>query len=416
MTESTLRRFRHLIAFSGVALAAALACSNKEPTDSGGSDSSSDSGKGTGGRGSIGSGSSGSSDGGDDTSTSGSGGRSSSGTGGSGSGDSSCGISEVMGGRADLAPDFEACADSSNPAETVPADVFILIDQSISMEENRVDSSDPSSPTRWEALTTALKAFIESPKSEGLRVGLQYFGLTDNGAVLCDPEDYAGADVEIGTLPGNADELVQSIDAHFPSSSTPSVPALEGALMHAKAWAEDHPDRPVVVVFATDGYPTQCDRSTIPDLQAVAAEYAEGTPRIPTFVVGIGEVSNLKLVAQAGGTQKAFFVANCPTAVEDLQVMLERIASSPAICEYQLPELGEGEFLDKTKINLAYYPDQGVGGEALRQVSGESVCGEGWYFDDPEEPSKVIVCPNTCRRLGGGTVDLVVGCETLTLN
>jgi len=413
-----LHRFRHLLVGSGLALALGLACSSPDSGD-GGSDGGSDSGKGSGGRSSSGTGAAGNSDDGDSGSGSGSTGSGSggklSGTGGA-SGDSSCGISsEGLGGRQEITPAFESCAESSNQAEVVPADVFILVDQSISMEDNRVNPADPSSPTRWEALTTAIKAFIESPSSEGLRVGLQYFGLTKNGAVLCDPEDYNGADVEIGELPGNAEALLDSLDAHFPSSSTPSVPALEGALRHAKAWALEHPDRPVVVVFATDGYPTECERNSIPELQAVAAEYAQGTPRIPTFVVGIGQVSNLKLVAQAGGTQKAFFVADCPTAVEDLTVMLERIASSPAICEYQLPELQEGEFLDKSKINLAYYPDKGVGGEALRQVSGEAACGDGWHFDDNARPTKVIACPETCRRLGGGTVDLVVGCETLTL-
>lgn len=408
-----LHRIRHLLVGSGLALALGLACGSPDSAD-GGSDSGADSGKGSGGRSSSGTGAQGSSDDGDGGPSAGSGGKSSSATGGA-SGDSSCGISQNMGGRQEITPAFESCAESSNPAAAVPADVFILVDQSVSMDDNRVNPADPSSPTRWEALTTALKAFIESPRSEGLRVGLQYFGLMKNGAVLCDPEDYNGADVEIGELPDNAGELLDSLDAHFPSSSTPSVPALEGALMHAKAWALEHPERPVVVVFATDGYPTECERSSIPDLQAVAAEYAQGTPRIPTFVVGIGQVSNLKLVAQAGGTQKAFFVADCPTAVEDLTTMLERIASSPAICEYQLPELREGEFLDKSKINLVYYPDKGVGGEALRQVSGELACGDGWYFDDPERPTKVIACPETCPRLGGGTVDVVVGCETLTI-
>jgi len=39
---------------------------------------------------------------------------------------------------------------------------------------------------------------------------------------------------------------------------TPTVPALQGAINYAKAYAPQHLDRKTIVVFATDGMPTEC--------------------------------------------------------------------------------------------------------------------------------------------------------------
>jgi len=291
-----------------------------------------------------------------------------------------------------------------------------MIDQSISMGDNRLVQNDPDSPTRWEVLTKALKGFVTSSDSAGLRVGLQYFGINHNGAVSCEVDDYASADVEIAELPGNAGDLTASIDEHFPSSSTPSVPALEGALSYARDWAEDHPERSTLVVFATDGYPTECDKSQISDLEALAKAYAEptdGSPRIPTFVIGIGEVSNLTRVARAGGTGDAFFVGDCPSAVEDLQVALTRIATSPVGCEFEIPA-PEGELADLTKINFTVTPPDGEP-FTFPRLQSESSCGQGWYFDDNSAPTKIIACPNTCAGFGSAVVDVVIGCETIIL-
>lgn len=369
-----------------------------------------------------------SSDSGDDvTGTGGTGGTTTSSTGGSFSGEdvsnSSCGLSSGssmggMGGSASDIIDFEACAAESREAEVKAADIFVLLDQSISMGDHQVVESDPDSPTRWEALTEALKGFVNSPEAEGLRVGIQYFGLpADDGTVSCDPNVYATPDVEIGELPGNATPLVESIDAHEPSNFTPSVPALEGALMHAQQWAEDNPSRPTVVVFATDGYPTECERRSISDLADVAEQYAnppEGTPRVPTFVLGVGEVPNLERVAKVSGENHAFFVADCETAVEDLLASLLRVANSPALCEFEMPTPDEGEIVDPDKVNMVFTPDGGDA-EIVYRIASSAECGDGgWYYDDNNDPTQIRVCPETCSTFGGGVVDIAVGCETLS--
>lgn len=394
--------------------AVSLACGGDDDGNGSGSDSGQDGGSDAGSDGS-------------DGSTSGTGGSASDGstsTGGTSSdpANTACGLASTTPGTTGVSEgeqisDFEACAVESREAEVIAADIFIMLDQSISMGEHRIVESDPDSPTRWEALTDALKGFIGSDEAAGLRVGMQYFGLpVTGGTVSCDSEDYAVADVEIGELPGNAEALIGSINAHGPSNLTPSVPALEGALMHAKQWAIENPGRPTAVVFATDGYPTECERKSISDLVEIAESYANPTddsPRISTFVVGVGQVPNLKVVAEAGGSTQAYFVGDCPTAVEDLTAALQRVANSPALCGFDLPEAPEGESLDPSKVNMVFTPHSTGDSEIVDRVASPADCGAGgWYYDNINDPTFVNVCPETCGGFGGGVVDLVVGCET----
>jgi hypothetical protein len=177
--------------------------------------------------------------------------------------------------------------------------------------------------------------------------------------------------------------------------------------------------RGIAVVWVTDGYPTVCEDRTISGLAALAASYNEPAGdeiRVPTFVVGLGKVANLTSVAQAGGTGDAFFVAENDTAVDDLLVALRRVANSPALCEFNFPEAADGSPLDKAKVNMQFTP-LGGGPEVIKQTEGPASCGAspGWYYDDNDDPSKILVCPSVCGNFGGGVVSIVAGCESVTI-
>jgi hypothetical protein len=322
--------------------------------------------------------------------------------------------------------EFEECTGVSYEAEGVAADILILVDQSTSMGDWTVSgiSSElaPDELTRWEALTGGLKEFIQSDKAQRLRVGLVYFGLPpgadDREAGFnqsCQPSDYADPDVPIGLVSDQEADLLNSLDDHFPSNLTPTVPALEGALTYAQEWASENPGRPTVLVLATDGYPTECENKSISDLEALAEQFAnpgDGEARVSTFVVGIGEVSNLERVAQAGGSNKAFCVGDCPTAVEDLTASLLRVANSSALCEFEMPEADAGQTVDPDQLNMVFTPANG-GGEIVYRRDSSAGCGSGgWYYDDNDDPTKILVCPETCGNFGGGVVDIVLGCKT----
>ncbi|HEY7372015.1 MAG TPA: hypothetical protein VIF57_07525, partial [Polyangia bacterium] len=63
-----------------------------------------------------------------------------------------------------------ACATQSVVAQTLPLDLYMMIDSSGSMTEPTA-----AGPTKWMAVQSALRAFFNDPMSAGISVGLQYF-------------------------------------------------------------------------------------------------------------------------------------------------------------------------------------------------------------------------------------------------
>ncbi|MES1255019.1 MAG: hypothetical protein ABUS56_05390 [Acidobacteriota bacterium] len=63
-----------------------------------------------------------------------------------------------------------ACATQSALAETLPLDLYVMMDSSGSMLD-----ATAMGPTKWKAVQTAMTAFFNDPASADLGVGLQYF-------------------------------------------------------------------------------------------------------------------------------------------------------------------------------------------------------------------------------------------------
>ena len=70
-----------------------------------------------------------------------------------------------------------ACATQSATAQTLPLDLYMMIDSSGSMNEQTT-----AGPTKWMAVQSAMSAFFNDPMSAGISVGLQYFPLIQPGA------------------------------------------------------------------------------------------------------------------------------------------------------------------------------------------------------------------------------------------
>lgn len=329
------------------------------------------------------------------------------------------------------ATDFEACTGIVLEGESLPADIFVMLDKSVSMDEHRVP--EPDGPTRWDVVTEALTRFVTNEDAAGLGVGIQYFPLLsapgDLNPVSCNVEDYAQADVPIGLLPDNAQAIIDSIDAQQLGSYTPSHPALEGALRHARAHAADTALRPVAVVYATDGFPTDCEPAQIPDLVNLAAAYAspsDDTVRVPTFVIGVGVgtdnalATNLDSIAEAGGTHRAHLVTD-ENAADNLTNQILRLATSPILCSLGLPEPPPGQQLEPALVNVRFSP-AGAPAEIIGHVATADQCatqGGGWYYeydDGPDaDPTGIGICDSTCSFFGGGRVEVLLGCATYDL-
>lgn len=329
----------------------------------------------------------------------------------SGGGKAGAGGAFVSGGHAgagglSLPP---GCATASARAEVLPLDLYILLDRSGSMTYQH----------KWVDVTQALKGFLYAPSSAGVGVGLQYLPLPR----LCDPGAYAAPDVEITTLPGAKGALIASLDAHAPEGETPMVPALVGALSHAKAWSAAHPTHTVAVLLVTDGLPDQTCQSTlggkqpndVPHAVAVVKGAAASAPKVSTYVIGVGnELGPLSEIAKAGDGFALFVDPSADTQAQ-LRAAIDQIRTKILPCSYQIPLTGA---LDLGLVNVVY--TSGAGQQTLlTNVKGAAACGAapGWYYDDPAKPKQLVMCPAACALLKQQTraeLSVVFGCATLT--
>src|SRR6185295_10237611 len=81
----------------------------------------------------------------------------------------------------------------------------------------------------------------------------------------CAPGLYETPVVPVADLPGAAPALEAALKDIVPQGTTPTTPAVTGALNHLRARAMANPDRKQVLVLATDGMPTECvPNNTLP--------------------------------------------------------------------------------------------------------------------------------------------------------
>jgi hypothetical protein len=320
--------------------------------------------------------------------------------------------------------------------EAAPAAVFIMFDQSQSMNDRE------GNVTRWQGVTEATIAFIRSPESAGLSVGIQYFGRAA-GIEECNTAVYAQAEVPIAVLPGNANALVNSINAHRPVSETPTTAALTGAIQHARQFKTQNPTFPVFVLLVTDGEPqvagsfwnpvSNCvgTAQDVPSTVAAAQAGMSAEPKIPTFVLGVGpSLANLNQIAVAGDTKQAHLISGgnvsqqVVTALNTIRGTVSKTITKtvtktvpvPLDCEWVMPAPSGTQEQDPSKVNVNFVTNGAL--TQLGRVGSDADCANfqnGWYYDDPAVPTKIIACPSTCdtiKTATDGKIDILVGCDT----
>jgi hypothetical protein len=389
-----LRRWTALVAMATVA--AVSACSSK--TDSGGGTINATDLKGMGGGGAAGADNSAAAPGLIITG--------SAGTAGSGSGLT--------------APPTTVCGGQAFKAEPEPVDMYIMFDQSSSMADQIPNSNPPI--TWWQAAQTGVTGFVNDPRAAGAQpgqpamgVGLQFFPLNGIAPQSC-MADYKTPEVEVGLLPGNAAAVAASIQKHQPTAFTPTAPALQGAIAHMKEWGPAHVGRAPVVVLVTDGFPTECDPQDITDIATIVQNAFNTEPKVRTFVVGFNlgpGGSNLDALAEAGGTGKPFLIDKGDIGAQFVDAMLS-ISSTTLQCKFDLPAPPANMSLDINMVAVTYTPSA-TGVEAqVPKLTGLSDCdinmGNGWFFDSPTNPTKILVCPATCAKFAAGVVKTSSAC------
>ncbi len=311
--------------------------------------------------------------------------------------------------------DGDICASKSAQAKLAPLDILLVLDTSYSMDYD----------LKWISVEEAMEQFVVDPSFGTLGLGLQYFPLR----AQCNVDDYSTPAVGIAPLSTISSDLLTSLRSKRMSGGTPTVPMLEGTISYAKNWATQNPDHKVVIVIATDGTPddsciVQTDAgltNSLDNAVQLVADSNNNDPKISTFVIGVGaNLSALGQIAMAGGTGNALLVDTTQNVEQEFTDAIHTIRKTALACEYPIPATPDGSPLDYGKVNVLYSYDNQQ--DLFRYVGNVGNCSfasdHGWYYDDADMPTKVILCDQTCDRVqssDNGEIDVQFGCPSLIL-
>ncbi len=123
-----------------------------------------------------------------------------------------------------------------------------------------------------------------------------------------------------------------------------------------------------------------------------------------------------QLIATTGGVEGNLCEQQFQPIFE--AVAQQVIGGATLSCSWEIPEPPPGEEFDKDEVNVEF--DDGEGGTLeIGRVEDPSECGavvDGWYYDDPVEPSVIIACPQTCDKIQGfaqASIAVIFGCATV---
>ena len=311
---------------------------------------------------------------------------------------------------------------------TKPATFYLMFDQSLSMGVGQL----------WQPAVRAIKSFLASDQSEDVSVALQYFPI--NRGVCATGEGYITPEVAPGALPGHVAALERSLDAHTPAGlGTPIQGALLGATEYCKAYQAEHPDEQCVSILATDGkaeLALGCEEDSS-ELAAIAGRAHEAG--VTTFAVGLqgANFALLDELARQGGApdcdpttpryacdvsegpdKLADALASIRDSVVTQTVHTERVKKVEHValsCEWSIPA-GSDEFQafdrDKVNVRLSYASEDRM---LLRVAMLDACTEQGWYYDNPDDPTRIIACPTLCDAIEeapDAQVDILLGCQT----
>jgi len=115
-------------------------------------------------------------------------------------------------------------------------------------------------------------------------------------------------------------------------------------------------------------------------------------------------------IAAKGGTGSPYDATGGTSA---FVAALEKIKGQALGCEYKVPE-AEGGKANPNLVDVEYTPGTGTATK-YPKVDNEAACGSevGWYYDNPTDPQKIILCPAACdavKKDDKGKLDILLGC------
>lgn len=357
----------------------------------------------------------------------------------------------------------DACASISQEAEQVevekevevqveiveadPVALYFMLDESGSMMESPLYIP----PFKWNVAVDAINWFVNDPGSANIDLALQYFPIA--GGDCLTGAGYDTPAVPMGTLPGHASAITSALAAHFPGASggggnTPIEGALRGVTQYCAAFKNDPVANPggeeCVAVLITDGQPTECNVDHNVLVGIVADAYANH--EVMTFAIGMegADFNLLDRIGEAGhgdctpDPADPTWACNVSTggttfidALDQIRNMVTKLVTrydtvteiqNVALeCEWEIPEPPADEAFNRDKVNVEFSP---TGSDTDTQIFGRVdsaiACGDnlGWYYDDPEEPTRIIACDRTCETIQAaeaGRINILLGCGTVII-
>ncbi|MBW2524021.1 MAG: VWA domain-containing protein [Deltaproteobacteria bacterium] len=100
------------------------------------------------------------------------------------------------------------------------------------------------------------------------------------------------------------------------------------------------------------------------------------------------------------------------------QLSTQVVQTATLACEWDVPTPPDGEQFAADQVNVEYAVN-GAPPTPLGHVDSYADCASvngGWFYDDPANPTKIIVCPDVCQIIQSSTdaqIDIKFGCQTV---
>lgn len=301
-----------------------------------------------------------------------------------------------------------SCGGDATPAVRRRLDLFLMVDINLFTTIGTVITEGLNNA--FLQAGRGVSEYVDDPRAAGTGVGIGYFPpplALPGTSFQCDPETYAQPAAEIGLLPDNATRIKRSFPAVPLALGSPTLPALEGALLHARSRFQGLTYKQAVVLI-TDRVSDFSCLSSPGEIVDTASRFANGNPPIPTYVVALSSprlesaLSNLirfeqlDAVAAEGNTSRAYAV-DLDDQADSLVDVLLRIQADAEPCQYEVDSVVRADPQATALGTVGTGP--GVAPIPLPRLGSEAECGAGYYFDDPDNPAWATLCRDTCTAL-----------------
>lgn len=311
-------------------------------------------------------------------------------------------------------------------------DIYLMMDAMLRSDNGGLPSPPgmPLGTVLWQSAQSDVSDFLSYPENQSIGVGIEYYGYGTPSD--CSSDKYQKPRVAIDTVSSSNSSTgkthIATIRDSFltiaPGIAHDDTPALRGAIGYARSIRASKVNTspftqqvvfffPIALPDPPPGIPSTSTCSSAIQTAVAASDGYKNDPSIETYVIGVWPmgtsgstaepfkpiVDEFNSVADSGGTAQAYMASLVTGDVNLAEKMRE--ARLAAACEFALPLKNSGTVIFPALFNVSWSQS----GEPLKRYSDKNGCTDssgildGWYFDAPENPKRIITCPKTCEQI-----------------